>query len=64
VTTAGMIAVGGYRFDVGHRWSGRPVTVIKDGDHIAVYAGNQIVRDLDADDPTRRYQRRHDPACS
>jgi transposase InsO family protein len=63
VSTAGTIAIGGLQVSVGHRCSGLPVTVIKDGDHIAIYTGNQIVRDLDAD-PTRRYQRLHDPACS
>jgi hypothetical protein len=40
-----------------------PVTISKDDDHIVIYAGNELVRALDAD-PTRRYQRLRDPACS
>ncbi|HEX3336767.1 MAG TPA: hypothetical protein VHS54_09920 [Jatrophihabitans sp.] len=32
-----------------------PVTVIADGDHIAIFTGNTLIRALDAD-PTRNYQ--------
>jgi transposase InsO family protein len=63
VTTTGQVVIGAYAVQVGHRWAGLPVTVIKDGDHIVIYAGNQLVRALDAD-PTHRYQRLRDPASA
>jgi transposase InsO family protein len=77
-TTIGLVSAGRYQVNVGQRWAGLPMTVIRDGDHIAIYTGNTLVRALDAD-PTRRYQllgtppggpRRpvpstaHTPACS
>lgn len=55
VTTGGIVSAGRYRINVGRRWNGLPMTVIKDGDHIAIYTGNQLIRTLDAD-PNTIYQ--------
>jgi len=55
-STAGAVIVGGYHVLVGARYKQLPVTAIKDGDHIAIFAGNTLIRALEAD-PTRRYQR-------
>jgi len=54
-TTLGIVSAGRYQVPVGRRWGGLPMTVIRDGDHIAIYTGNTLVRTLDAD-PTRRHQ--------
>ena len=55
VTAHGAIQVGYYHVYVGRRRCGTPMTALKDGNHIAVFTGNHLVRVLDAD-PTRRYQ--------
>jgi transposase InsO family protein len=55
VTTAGTVIVGPYAVFVGARYKHLPVTAIRDGDHIAIYTGNHLIRALDAD-PTRHYQ--------
>jgi transposase InsO family protein len=57
---AGIVSAGRYSVNVGARWAGLPLTVIRDGDHITVFAGNQLVRSLDAD-PNRRHQLLHEP---
>ncbi|HKC28819.1 MAG TPA: IS481 family transposase [Jatrophihabitans sp.] len=54
----GVIQVGHYQVHLGCRWRGTPITAIKDGNHIAVFTGNQLIRTLDAD-PDRRYQPAH-----
>jgi transposase InsO family protein len=53
---AGLVSAGRYLVFLGGRWGGLPMTVIKDGNHITIFSGNQLVRVLDAD-PTRKYQR-------
>jgi transposase InsO family protein len=55
VSSTGVVAVGPYMINVGNPWNGQPITAIKDGEHIAIFAGNRLIRVLDAD-PTRRYQ--------
>jgi transposase InsO family protein len=55
VRDRGQIQVGPYQVHLGSRWAGTNTTAIKDGNHIAVFTGNQLIRVLDAD-PTRRYQ--------
>jgi transposase InsO family protein len=40
---------------LGGAWKLQQVTVIRDGDHVAIYAGNRLIRALDID-PTRTYQ--------
>lgn len=55
VVQRGVIQVGPYQVHVGCRWRGTAMTAIKDGQHIAIFAGNRLVRVLDAD-PDRRYQ--------
>jgi transposase InsO family protein len=54
----GAAAIGPYRIHLGRRWQATSVTAIKDGDHIAIFTGNQLLRVLDAD-PNRRYQPAH-----
>jgi transposase InsO family protein len=51
----GIAQVARQNIHVGTRWRATPVEVIKDGNHIAIYAGNRLVRALDID-PTRHYQ--------
>lgn len=55
VVDRGIIQVGYYQVHVGCRWRHTPMTAIKDGNHITIFTGNQLVRVLDAD-PGRRYQ--------
>lgn len=57
-STAGVVVAGRYLIPIGARFAERPVTAIKDGDHIAIFSGNRLIRELTAD-PTRRYQRLH-----
>jgi transposase InsO family protein len=55
VSTGGAVSVVPYQVFVGGRYKQLPVTVIADGDHIAIFTGNTLIRALDAD-PTRNYQ--------
>jgi transposase InsO family protein len=55
VSTGGAVTVGPYQVFVGGRYKQLPVTAIADGDRIAIFTGNQLIRALDAD-PTRNYQ--------
>jgi transposase InsO family protein len=55
VSDTGVAVVGSYSINVGNRWTNQPVTAIKDGDHIAIFTGDRLIRVLDAD-PARRYQ--------
>lgn len=55
VTPSGVVSAGRYNINIGRRWAGHHVDVIRDGDHIAIYSGNQLIRQLTAD-PTRTYQ--------
>jgi hypothetical protein len=52
----GSVAIGGrYQAQVGRRWTGVTVTVITQGERVAIFHGNTLVRELTID-PTRRYQ--------
>jgi len=55
VRANGTIDASNYKVNVGKIWAGQRVTCIKDGDHITIFAGTRLVRDLEAD-PTRIYQ--------
>lgn len=55
VLSNGSVGVGTYRVNVGMPWAGHQVICIKDGDHIAIFAGSRLLREIDAD-PTRFYQ--------
>ena len=55
VSTGGVVIIGPFHIPVGGRYKQLPVTVLRDGNHIAVFTGNTLLRALDAD-PTRRYQ--------
>jgi transposase InsO family protein len=54
-STGGTVVVGRFHVFIGGRYKGLPVTAIQDGNHIAIYTGNKLIRALDAD-PTSRYQ--------
>jgi transposase InsO family protein len=53
--TSGQLFVPPYRINVGRRWAGHHCQSIRDGHHIAIYSGTQLIRQLTAD-PQRRYQ--------
>jgi hypothetical protein len=53
---SGNLYVPPYRVNVGLRWAGHECDAIRDGDHIAIFTGNRLVRAFTAD-PTRRHQR-------
>jgi len=55
VMNNGTTSAGPYQVNVGNLWIGHPTTAIKDGDHIAIFSGTQLIRVLDAD-PHRIYQ--------
>ena len=52
---SGKLHVAPYRVNVGLRWAGHTCDVIRHGDHIAIFSGTALVRELTAD-PTREYQ--------
>jgi transposase InsO family protein len=54
-TTSGNLFVAPYKVNVGLRWAGHECDAIRDGDHIVIYSGTTLVRELTAD-PTRNYQ--------
>jgi transposase InsO family protein len=53
---SGNLYVPPYRVNVGLRWAGHECDSIRDGDHIAIFSGNRLIRAFTAD-PTRRHQR-------
>lgn len=53
---SGNLHIAPYRVNVGLRWAGHECDVIRHGDHIAIFSGTTLVRELTAD-PTREYQR-------
>jgi transposase InsO family protein len=53
---SGSISVPPYMVNVGRRWSGHTCDAIRDGQHIVIFSGTTIVRELTAD-PNHRYQR-------
>ena len=55
VLANGKVIIANYHVHVGSAWTGQRVTSIKDGNHITIFAGTQLLRDFDAD-PTRTYQ--------
>ena len=52
---SGKLHVAPYRVNVGLRWASHTCDVIRQGDHIAIFSGTTLIRDLTAD-PTREYQ--------
>lgn len=55
-SAAGVVSIGHRQVAaLGGRWKLQPVTVIRDGNHVAIYTGNRLIRTLDAD-PERHYQ--------
>lgn len=60
VTPTGVVSAGPYDVNVGNRWAGHQVDVIRDGEHIAIFSANRLVRELTAD-PARRYQTNGQP---
>ena len=54
--TSGYVFVAPYKVNVGLRWAGHDCDIIRDGQHITILSGTQLVRSFTAD-PTRSYQR-------
>jgi transposase InsO family protein len=54
--SSGNIHIAPYRIGVGLRWAGHECDVIRDGEHIAIFSGSTLVRELTAD-PSRYHQR-------
>jgi transposase InsO family protein len=52
---SGNLFVPPYKVNVGLRWAGHQCDAIRDGDHIAIFSGTTLVRELTAD-PSRNYQ--------
>jgi transposase InsO family protein len=52
---SGQLFVPPYKVNVGRRWAGHECDSIRDGEHIAIFSGTTLVRELTAD-PNRRYQ--------
>jgi transposase InsO family protein len=52
---SGILFIAPYKVNVGLRWAGHECDCIRDGNHIVVYSGTTLVRELTAD-PTRNYQ--------
>jgi transposase InsO family protein len=55
VDPRGAVSAGRYLVAVGRAWTGATVTVIRHGEDIGIFHGNQLLRHLTAD-PTKRYQ--------
>lgn len=53
--TSGNIHIASYRIGVGLRWAGHECDVIRDGEHIVIFSGTTLVRELTAD-PSRYHQ--------
>jgi transposase InsO family protein len=53
---SGRLAVPPYMVNVGLRWGGHICDSIRDGDHIAIFSGTTLIRELTAN-PARQYQR-------
>jgi transposase InsO family protein len=63
IGTRGVMQAGRFQIHVGTGWKGHTLDAIKDGNRVAIFAGNQLVRALDLD-PQRTYQpadNRHPP---
>lgn len=55
ITEHGVAAASGYLVGVGRRWAGHHATIIADGNHISIFSGIRLIRELNAD-PNRKYQ--------
>jgi transposase InsO family protein len=55
VLDTGTAPVGPYDINVGRRWAGHHLDVIRDGNHTTLFSGTRLVRELTID-PTHRYQ--------
>jgi transposase InsO family protein len=53
--TSGNLHVAPYRIGVGLRWAGHTCDVIRQGQHIAIFSGTTLIRELTAD-PARYHQ--------
>jgi hypothetical protein len=55
VTSRGELSAGPLRIQVGRGWEGTQLTILRDGNSVAIFHGQQLV-DHRIIDPTRRYQ--------
>ena len=46
VTPTGVATVGSYDINVGRRWAGHHLDVIRDGEHLTLFSGTRLVREL------------------
>jgi transposase InsO family protein len=53
---SGNLFIPPYKVNVGLRWAGHTCDCIRDGEHITIFSGINLVREFTAD-PTREYQR-------
>jgi transposase InsO family protein len=53
---SGNVHVAPYRIGVGLRWAGHCCDIVRQGDHIAIFTGTTLIRELTAD-PSRYHQR-------
>ena len=52
---SGNLFVPPYKVNIGLRWAGHQCDSIRDGNHITIFSGTTLVRELTAD-PAREYQ--------
>lgn len=55
VNRKGVTHSGAYHIHVGAQWEGHPVHAVRQDNHIVIFSGPRLLRDLHAD-PTRAYQ--------
>ena len=55
ISARGVMPLAGFQIHVGRRWNDTRVTAIKHGNHVAIFAGNILLRALDIN-PERDYQ--------
>jgi hypothetical protein len=58
VTPTGVATVGPYDINVGRRWAGHHLDAIRDGEHLTLFSGNRLARELTIN-PHQRYQPGH-----
>ncbi len=63
VDAKGEIPLDGHIIGIGRAWAGRELDMLRDGDHVLVLAGTELVRDLHID-PNRRGQPRKPTAAT
>lgn len=55
VSATGLVSISKWRIKVGTRWRGHTLLALRQGHHVWIWAGSQLIRELTID-PARRYQ--------